>query len=39
MTDESKILSPRGTGSTLSSSGNRNGVAVATATCRLILLE
>ena len=39
MADESYILSPRGTGNTLSSSGNENGIAVATATSRLILLE
>ena len=37
--DESYILSPRGTGSTLSSSGNENGVAVAAAASRSILLE
>jgi len=37
--DESYILSPRGTGSTLSSSGNENGVAVAAAASRPILLE
>ena len=39
MADESYILSPRGTGSTLSSSGNGNDVAEATATSSLILLE
>ena len=39
MADESYIVSRRGTGSTLSSSGNANGVAVATATSRPILLE
>ena len=39
MADESYIFSPRGTGSTLSSSGNGNDVAEATATSRLILLE
>ena len=39
MADESYILSPRGTGSTLSSSGNENGVAVAAATSHPILLE
>ena len=39
MADESYILSPRGIGSTLSSSGNGNDVAEATATSPLILLE
>lgn len=39
MADESYILSPRRTGSTLSSSGNENGVAVAAAASRPILLE
>ena len=39
MADESYILSPRGTGSTLSSFGNENGVAVAAATSHPILHE